>query len=197
MSNACILLSAKKNMEEGNLNQAKKELGTLPDNFSYNGTNSADLITKLNSISNWIGLCGQWSSTTGLAESNCKARNYYYDGGTWTHDIEKGDYKLDIKCRLNDDGSINLSGNGSIFVFTNWSTIQIGLKYNISKSISFDKKVSASDFGTPLVIDDYTTITLSAKGIELKYKETDNNSVTSFIYTYTTKVTFGTLSNTY
>ena len=75
-----------------------------------------------------------------------------------THDIEKGDYKLDIKCSLNDDGSINLSGNGSIFVFTNWSTIQIGLKYNISKSISFDKKVRASDFGTPLVIDDLSLI---------------------------------------
>lgn len=197
MSNACVFLNAKTEMDAGNLHRAGKILDKLPENYSYNGVSMQDLVNKLENNKKWVDICGSWSSTSGLAETNCKARNYYYDGGSWTIDIEKGDYHLDIRCILNDDGSINICGNGAIVTFSNWSTIQIGLEYNLHRQITFNKKVSPSEFGSSIAIDDYTTITVTENGINLKYKEIDNNTSINFTYTYTTKVTFGRLVTEY
>lgn len=195
--NACKLMLAKKEMDAGKLNTAKTELEKLPSDFSYNDVSVASLLEQLNSNSSWLAICGEWSNTSGEATSNCKARNYSYDGGTWTSALEPDLYKLDIKCVLNNDGTVSVIGSGSILVFTNWSTLQIGLDYNQNYSVHFNKKLSSSDMGKNISVDDYTTVTLGTDKITLDYSYEDNNSTTTFVYTYKTNVTYGNRLSVY
>ncbi len=195
--NACALMLAKEDMDAGKLNTAKTALEKLPSDFSYKDVSAAELLEQLDSNSSWLAICGKWSNTSGEATTNCRARNYSYDGGTWTITFYSGDYTLDIKCVLNNDGTVSVIGTGTITVFTNWSTIQIGLDYNHSYSVNFNKKLSASDIGTSISIDDYTTITLETDKITLNYNYEDSNSTVGFIYIYETNVTYGKSTTTY
>ncbi len=195
--NACSLMFAKEIMDAGKLNAAKTALEKLPSDFSYNNVSVASLLEKLNANSDWLAYCGKWSNTSGEATSNCKARNYSYDGGTWSSTFDAGDYTMEIQCVLNSDGSVSVTGTGTIFVFKNWSTIQIGLDYDRSYSISFVKKLYASDLGQSISVDDYTTITLEDNQITLRYNYNDNNASTTFVYNYETNVTYGKRIATY
>lgn len=197
MIDACSLLFAKDIMNAGKLNSAKTALEKLPSDFSYNNVSVASLLDQLNANSSWLAFCGKWSNTSGEATSNCKARNYSYDGGTWSSTFDDGDYTMEIKCVLNSDGSVSVTGSGTILVFKNWSTIQLGLDYDRSHSVSFTKNLYSSDLGQSIAIDDYTTITLGTNQITLNYHYKDNNASTSFVYTYETNVTYGKRIATY
>lgn len=192
LMNACGLLAAQEEIDKGNLNAAKVLLEPLASEYSYNGVSVSSLLDTLNANERWLAVCGKWSNTSGEASTNCKARNYSYDGGTWTNTLEPGTYTIDIKCILNNDGTVTVSGTGSIIVFTNWSTIQMGLDYDRNYSISFNKTIPASDFGTQISINDYTKITLGTDKITVNYSETDDNSTVNFVYYYNTNVTYGT-----
>lgn len=188
---ACKLMNAKSKMDTGNLMQAKKELETLPEDFSYNNVQVSGLLNKLNENINWVNICGKWNSKSGKAASDCTSRTTGRDMGTWSNEIIENACSLDIKCILNEDGTVNVTGSGSIFVFENWSTLKIGLDYNTSYPVSFNKKVNAvSDFGTAVEINDIITITFGKEKISLKYKKNDDNSSANFTYCYTTSIEY-------
>lgn len=189
--NACNLMEAKQQMNDGNLNQALTDLKKLPSGYSYNGVNSSDLLSKLEENSIWLDICGRWSSTYGLASSNCKAKRGWYDGGTWSSTFDNGDSTINIKCVLNTDGSVTVSGNTSFLIFTNWSTIQIGLKYDRNHSVSFNQKFTQADLGKSIDIGNDTSIVINADEIKIKYDKVDKTDNTSFNYYYKTDVTYG------
>ncbi|MBQ2800465.1 MAG: hypothetical protein IJF03_03655 [Lachnospiraceae bacterium] len=188
---ACKLMNAKNKMNAGDLIQAKKDLETLPEDFSYNNVKVSELLKKLNENINWVNICGKWNSKSGKAASDCTSRTTGRNMGTWSNEIIENACSLDIKCILNEDGTVNVIGSGSIFVFENWSTLQIGLDYNTNHSVSFNKKVDAvSDFGTAVEINDTISITFVKDKILLKYKKNDDNSSANFTYCYTTNVEY-------
>lgn len=191
MIKACKLMNAKENMKTGKLHLAQKLLTGLPSEYSYNGVIVSDLLNKINSNKDWVNICGEWGSTSGEITSNCHDRNGYYDGGVWTVDVDKNEYKIEIKCMINDDGTINVKGKGIITVFNNWSTLQSLLDYNTSYSLDFNKRILAQDFGKPIRVDKYTTLTPGQHGWSLDYLYKDANSTVSFIYVYETNIKYG------
>ncbi len=192
---ACKLMIANENYKAGNLNSAEEKLKGLPSDFSYKNIKVSTLNNQLEKNSDWVTICGEWLNTSGKAETSCHARNYYYDAGSWTSTFEAGDYALDVRCILNSDGTVTVKGNAHFLVFTNWSTIQAGLKYDQFYSVAFNKRLSASNFGVEVSVDDYTTITFDKKKITLKYVFNDNNYSTSFINKYETNVTYGKIKS--
>lgn len=191
LGNASFLLCANEFMKEGELKKAKEHLEKLPDNYSYDGINRDELLDILNKNSNWVQLDGKWSSTAGKAEAGCKSRNGWYNGGTWFIDSDKGEHTLDINCIFNNDNTVTVSGKGKITVFTDWSTVQIGLDYNKFYDISFKKTIPVSKFNESIWIDSYTSLKLGTDQLKLNYTYVDDKRDTSFIYTYTTNVTYG------
>ncbi len=188
--NTSGLMVAKYDMAEGNLNAAKKELELLPLDCSYEDIDAASLLNLLDSNSDWVSVCGNWISVSGEASANCRSNITSYNGGTWTSDYNEGDYNLNISCVINNDGTVSVTGKGAILVLTEWSTIRIGVKYDEDYSINFDKKISATDFGKPIQIDEYTTLTLGKDNLSVKYYNRDSNASVHFVYTYTSNVSY-------
>lgn len=190
MHDACNLMLAKEKIENGDLDIAINILKDLPENYSYNGINVSELLKKLNDNSQWVSICGKLKSTSGIAESDSRSRITGNEMGTWSHKIEQGDYSLDLKCYLNDDGTVTVKGDGTLFEFTNWSTIQIGLDYN-NKAISFSKTIDANSFGKPIEMDENLTVTFLDGKANVKYIVNEDDSSMSFTYKYKTSITYG------
>lgn len=190
MLNACDLMLAKEEMKNGNLSKALNLLEELPEAYSYDNIVVSELLNKLNNNSQWVSACGKWKSTEGLAETSSYHRRTGDDMGRWTHTIEINDYTLEIKCSINNDETITVSGSGTIFEFTDWSIIQNGLKYNVNKPISFSKTIDTSSFGKAIEINENITVTFLDNKIALKYIVNDNNSAAYFTYRYETNITY-------
>lgn len=190
MINACDLMLAKAEIQNGNLGIALNILQKLPEAYSYSDIEVSELLSKLNNNSQWVAVCGKWKSTNGLAETNSYHRRTGDDMGEWTHTIETNDYTLDIRCSINNDETITVSGSGTIFEFTDWSTIQIGLKYNVNKPISFSKTIDASSFGKVIEMNENIAVTFLDDKVVLKYVVNDNNSTAYFTYRYETNITY-------
>lgn len=190
MINACELLKCKELMNEGELLTAYNNLCKMPETYSYENVSVSELLNMLENNMAWVNLCGRWTSTTGIAAADCTSRILGRSMGRWTHDIEKDDYSLSIKCILHDDGTVSIKGVGTIFEFTDWSTIQIGLKYNVNKKINFTGRYNSSDCLESYEIDENTALYVSGEKIKLKYLINDNNADTSFTYKYSTDITY-------
>lgn len=184
------LLRAKESIEKGNLNEAKNALKELPAKFSYKGTSVTSLNKILKDNEKWIGICGKWTNTNGRAETGCSAKSYSYQGSSWTSDFDDGDYSLEIRCKINKDNTITIIGNINFLVFTDYSTVQVGLDYE-TKNISFKKKISSSAIGRSISIGDNTQITINNSSISAKYDLYSTNENVSFNYSYITNVTYG------
>lgn len=187
---ACDLKIAKNDMAEGKLNAAKEILKSLPKDYSYENVDAASLLNQLNNNSDWVAVCGKWVNSSGKASVNCKSHIGSYDGGTWESTYEEGAYSLSISCVLNSDGTVSVTGKGKILVFTDWSTVRIGVKYNENYPVNFEKKIKTTDFGKPIQIDEYTTLTLGKDKLSVKYYNKDTNSTVHFYYTYIANVSY-------
>lgn len=191
LKNASFLLYANDCMEKGKLMQAKTSLEKVSSGYTYNGISKDNLWNKLTQNADWVNLTGKWYSISGSAVTNCKSRDLWYDGGSWSNEIGNGDYTLDITCMINDDDTITVTGKGEIMIFTNWSTIQLGLHYDMNHSISFKKTIPSSKYDEPIWIDSNTSLKFGTDQINLNYTYDDLNSTTHFIYKYTTNITYG------
>lgn len=190
MISACSMMMAKEAMDDGKLNDAKKKMQGVKNNVEYNGVSAKDINEKLAANAAWLGICGTWTSTSGQASTEEVSRTTGYNMGGWTLDVDSGDYTLKITCKPNNDGTVNVKGEGSIPVFTNWSSIQIGLDCDRNHSISFNEKVSTANIGSPVQINSDTTITLSPSGITVNYLKKDTTSSVYFSETYKTWVSY-------
>lgn len=191
LQNASFLLFAYDCMGDGKLIQAKTSLEKVSSGYTYNGINRDNLWNKLTKNADWVNLTGKWYSISGSAVTNCKSRDLWYDGGSWSNEIGNGDYTLDITCIINDDNTITIAGKGDIMIFTNWSTIQLGLRYDMNHNISFKKTIPSSKYHEPIWIDNNTSLKFGTDQINLNYTYDDLNSTTNFIYKYTTNITYG------
>lgn len=183
--NACDLMLAEEEMKKGNLNTAKEMLEKMPENYTYDNSSVSALLTKLNSNSQWLAVCGIWTSTSGQMRTT-QSGSYGYSNW-WYYDFQRGDKDIEIRCKLNDDGSATIVTNGTIPIYINYSPIQIGIKQG-TQSVNINEKVS--DMGT-VKINDLTAITFSPSKISVAYKKVDNSQDVYFTYTYKTDITYG------
>ena len=187
-----ILQNVKSEIKDGNLNSAKNNLKKLPSNFSYNGTKASTLKKTLNKKSNWVALCGQWSSTGGQMRVTQTSKN---TGSStwWYHDFKKNEYTIDVRCRLNKNGTVTVKISGSIPVYTSFSVVSAGVDQG-TRSVTKTKKMT--QMGT-IRIDKYTTLTLSKSGITVSYKQIDRGEDIYFNYTYSTNMRLNKRSKKY
>lgn len=186
LGNACKLLNLESEINKGNLNTAFEELQQLPVDFAYNDIKASDLMDKLNNNNKWVEFCGTWESSSGVMESDQNG-SYGYSRG-WQADIGKGAVSIDVKCILQNDGSVKLTMSGSIPIYTNYSSISQGLKSE-SKKINIEEYVT--EMGS-ITYDENTTVTFDTNGIKVNYKKSDNSHDVYFTYVYKTAITFGT-----
>ena len=172
-------------MDQGNLNTAKAALEKLPKEYAYKNISASALLDQLNANGQWLALCGRWTSTSGKADSD-QVGSYGYERG-WTLDFEEGDTDIDVRCKFNEDGSITFITKGTIFAYTNYSSISAGLKWE-NRSVNINERVTG--MGT-VQVDNLTSLTFSPSGISVAYKKVDNSHDVYFTYTYQTNVTYG------
>ena len=180
--NQANLMLAKTEMNNGNLNKAKELVEKVASGTNYNNINRDDILNKLNANSNWLSLCGKWTSTDGKMETNQNG-SYGYSTG-WHVDFEENDINIDVRCKINDDNTKKIIIKGSVPIFTEYSSISIGLKQD---TIKIDADKDLSDFGT-FYVNDYTSVTVSPSQIIVDYYKEDKSKDVYFTYTYSTKV---------
>ena len=177
------IMYAKGEIAKGNLNNAKRIISEIPAECSYDGVSAGDIQAKLEANSAWVSLCGKWVTTSGQMKTT---RDGYYDYW-WYADFGENDYSIEVNCVLNDDGTVSVKINGSIPVYTNYSSWEAYLEYK-NYLINVNQKVS--EMGT-IKIDDYASISLSTSKITFNYKKNDNNKNVYSNYIYKTDATYG------
>ena len=182
MANACSMMKAKEKMDEGYLNAALEALKALPEDTAYNDISVSGLISKLESNQKWLDICGVWTSTKGQMRSTESTSTY---DSWWYHDFGDGDVSIDVQCRLNDDGTCNVTVTGFINVFTNYAENKEDIK---KKLVTIMHTETMKDLGK-ISIDDNTSVTLKKGTVTANYKASERKNGRS--YTYKTDITFG------
>lgn len=179
------LLRVKSEIKEGNLNRANKILSKLPSQFKYKGDKVSSLKKRMNKKKAWLGICGEWKTTGGQMRVT---QIWDYDGRSewWYRDFDKGEEKITVKCKLQSNGKMKISLNGSIPIYTSYSSIQEGIE---TSYVSVSKTKAMSGFGT-IRINKYTTVSISSDGIVVSYYKKNPNENQYFTYTYKTTMSF-------
>lgn len=180
---ACKLMQAKEKMDNGYLNNARTELENLPSDFEYKATKVSDLLNLLTVYDPWVKICGKWTSTSGQMRSTQSGSYHDY---WWYRDFEEGDEVMDIKCKINSDGTVKVFINGKIPIYTNYSSIAMGLN---TDSIKVNLSENMKSFGT-ISIDENTTLNIDGNGITANYKKIDKSQDVYFTYIYKTNISF-------
>lgn len=181
----CSLIIAKELYDDGCLNQAKEMLEEIKEDTSYNGVSVESLLESINANEQWLNICGVWSCTGGQMETRQTGGYGYYN--YWYLDFDENQYSINIKCVINEDGTITVKTSGSIPIYTNYSSISAYLTTSV-KSLSHDETMTG--MGT-ITLDNNTSMTISSSGVSVYYKKVDNTQDVYFTYTYTTDITYG------
>ncbi len=175
------LLDAQEALNAGNLNNALKILRKLPKSFSYKGTKVSKLLKLLNRKKAWVALCGRWVTTGGQMRVT-QTSDDYGSSHWWYRDFDKGEYSIDVRCKLNKDGSITVITEGYIPIYTKYSSIRAGIE---TDTINIRNRKKKTGLGT-IRINKYTTLTLSTSGLSIVYNNVSRNEDVYFTYTYRT-----------
>lgn len=181
----CSLLIAKELYDDGCLNQAKEKLEEIKEGTSYNGVSVDSLLESINSNEKWLNICGVWSCTGGQMETRQTSRYGSYN--YWYLDFVENQYSINVKCVINEDGTVTVKTSGSIPIYTNYSSLSAYLTTS-TKSLSHEETMSG--MGT-ITLDNNTSMTISSAGVSVDYKKVDNTQDVYFTYTYTTYITYG------
>lgn len=180
----CKLMIAKELYDDGSLNKAKEELEKIKAGTTYNNVSVEGLLESINANSNWLLVCGVWSCTSGQMQTREDASySYYY----WYRDFVEDEYRITVKCKINNDGTVTVKTSGSIPIYTNYSSIGAYLNES-TKSVSKEETMSSP--GT-ITIDSDTTVTVSTSSVSVNYKKVDNSHDVYFDYIYSTNITYG------
>ncbi len=177
------LMYAQSCMTDGSLDIASSVLSKISSDTKYDNISASSLQEKLDSHADFVSLCGKWAISSGHAKVTQSGNYYTY---SWDRDLDPYTYDITVKCVINNDGTVKIKTSGSIFVFTDYSTVSIGLDY---EDHSLDTCQNVSAMGT-INVDDYTTLTLSSNGVSVSYDCTENNKDVYFTYHYTTQGTY-------
>ena len=176
-------------IKNGELNSALSKLETLPEDYVYtDGTSVSALKEKLNNLKKWLPICGTWTATKTYMNVRQTGRYGYWN--EWYNNDFTCD-PISISCIPNDDGTVNVKVHGSVPKYTSYSSISEGVNVGM---INLNTSETMSAPGS-IQLDEDTTISLSSKGVSVKYKKVDNTVDVYFTYTYNTSVTFGTRSS--
>lgn len=194
----CDFLIAEKYYQDGYLTTAKAAFENLPSDFGYNDITVSSRLATLEQYKNFIDLIGEWKGTNG----KMTVRQDHPSTGLWeSWDGEFTDY-LDLHCKINDDGSVTISGKAKFFAYTRYSSLSTGLNPK-EFLVPIEVTVGAGEAIPGTLVDSGPTTAISPSGtmgkasvtyspgkISLSFVLQDNNYSANFNYRYTSNITY-------
>ena len=180
------LLSAEDDFDEGNLAAAQAAFNALPRELTWDGVNVGQRQDTLASHQAFVDICGSYDISSG----ECEVRQTHDSTGiwsNWTSDLSGMGYDADIRCVINDDGSVTVRGSAEFYRYTSFSTVSEYVD-GTPDTANFSVTVSSLPNGT--TVEDYTTITCSGNTLHLHYSRTEPNEDIYFTYLYRADVTY-------
>ncbi len=192
---ACDLMLAEKELDNGNLNAAKKAYSKLPKDFEFEGIKVSERNAMFNKYSAFLKICGKWKATKQYIES----RNVHISTGIWdswyydSGDMFTDQY-VDIRCYLNDDGTITIKGDVLYYRFNDFSSLSA---YCYAKSAYDSFTVSnVTKVPSSITLDSNTKLKYSGGKFTLAHSVRDDYSV-NFYNRYKSDITYGKRSTAY
>lgn len=185
------LLSAEEDYEDGNLSAAQQAFASLPRELTWDGVNVGQRQDTLAAHQAFVDMCGSYRISSG----QCEVRQTHNSTGiwnNWTADLGSGGYTADIRCTINGDGSVHVTGSADYYRYTTFSVISEGVE-GTNDTASFSLTLSSPPADTP--VKDYTTITWSNGTLSLHYGQTDNSQDVYFTYFYRVDVSYSKVSS--
>lgn len=179
------LMLAEEQYKKGNLVSAKKMFSDLDKDLEFNDLKVSDRLEILEKYKDYVNLCGIWTGTNG----KFSVRQTHDSTGLWDQWDNQYNAELNLKCIINEDGTVTLKGDAKYYIFTNYSSLSQYLK-TPQKSLSINKTVSS----IPSEIATGTNVRLTYSGgkFSLVYDYKDANSSMYFTYRYKSSITYNT-----
>lgn len=194
MINRCVYMQAEGYMQKGYLNTAKALYQELPEDFAYNGGESAgEKLQTLEKFKSFVAICGIWRSK----DMDASVRQTHDSTGLWDQwDGDGWNYDLEITCVLNEDDTATITAKANFWHYTNYSSLSRYLK-NTDSSCTFTYTGKYVPSQMKYSFDwNYAysgTLSISQKSFRLNYQILDKNSSMNFTYTYKSFGTYDTL----
>lgn len=183
MVTACDLMTAKSEMNSGNLNSANKIISNIPDDFEYNGVKAADLKKLLQDNAGWIALCGRWVNSSSYLETK-ETSNSTGRWANWHKTVDTASIAgVEIRVKISDDGIKTLVLSGKVVAYDSYSSISTYIDYT-EHEFSYSEKIDS--IGT-ITVDDYTKVVLG-NTVKINYHKVNKTSM-YFREDYTTNAT--------
>ena len=181
-----VFKKAQKKMSRGYLNGAYKLLKKIPRSFKYKGTSVRKLRKRIESHRAMMRMCGVWRVTGGqmrVTQYHDSTGIYHY----WYRDFKyKDGDKVYVYYKINKKGVGRLVVNGSIPIYTNYSSLGRLLKESYALISKNKKRGTFKTYKT----DSHTRMTITPRGIIGRYNYTDNSESVYFTYRYKTEMRF-------
>lgn len=195
INNAKIMIAEEK-FQAGNLAEAQKLFKELDQTLEYNNVKVADRVALLKDYQSFINLIGTWSGTNGKVE----VRHIYKRDGSWESWYSSYDDSMTVNCKINEDGSVTLSGKANFYTYTNYSSVNYlvnGKFVDVPYSVTIKKgeKIPTTLVKYPALVAPsgeigYATLTYSNNKFSLSFTLNDKNYSQSFRNLYTSKITY-------
>ena len=186
---------AEKYYEEGKLSHSLELYNKIDSSFTYHDVSVADRLRTLGEYERFVNLTGTKNGTGKTNVSHIWKRNGSWEG--WDSDF---DSTLEIKCIIQDDGTIKIILNASFLTFTNYSSLQSALKADtvtayFNSVVNKDEEIPASFDSFPAVVANsgalgYASLTYSNGESTLNYLLDDVNYSQYFSNKYTSTITY-------
>ena len=189
MKTNCDLMLAEEEFRTGNLYTAQTAFQALPSELEYNGVSVSERLSLLEQYSDYVNICGEWDVTSGTMTTR-RSTSYSVDGWEYEFDPSRDNDTLDLRCVINDDGSVTINGNASYKVFTNYSSVR---EWLTTSNRSFNFSVTVTALSGTYEIREGITLTIFDGSFEIVDVKTDT-PYSWTTETYTTDIVFGEMN---
>lgn len=193
----CRFLTAEKKYLEGYLYEAKTLYEELPKDLVYKNVKVSDRLETLSRYDAFVKLSGTWKGTNGYYE----VRHIYKRDGSWESWYNSYSAEAPIKCVINGDGSVKITGRATFYSFTNYSTVNSAVK-NEDVDVPIDITVKAGETIPKKLVTNYpgliansgvigyANVEYTGKEIKLNFSLNDSDYSQYFSNKYTSRITF-------
>lgn len=193
----CDFIVAEEYYKDGELYKAKQLYESLPKEYEYNKIKVSDRMATLTEYNDFVNLSGEYY---GKAGGMAVRQIWDYDGSweEWTGEYSES---ASVKCKIQEDGTVKISGTASFYTYTRYSSLSTGL-YPKSFDVPFSMTVKKGEAlpnslmnGYPAVISKsgtagHANVTYANGMLYLSFELYDENYSSNFTYKYLSNITY-------
>lgn len=186
----CLVMEAEHKLQTEGILAGTKAYDKLDAATTFNGISVLERQTALHKLEDFADLEGKYRVTENTIISRCVERN-----GGWTEwgiDAVQGEQSLDVRCFLNQDGTVNIKGTIEYYRFEGYSADENDLiSYLHLHAASFTVE-GVSKVPSKFEISEYETLKRPKNGpfFEFTYSEKDYANSSAYYNLYKTTLAF-------